>query len=628
MKTKQSFVLAVFLVSALLLATAPVFAQYNEAPALAELVSHGKLPPVEQRLPADPVVIEPLDEVGQYGGRIIAAEIQQGGETSFLPYVNEPLVRWNRAGNAVIPNVARSWEVSEDARTFTFHLVEGIKWSDGEPLTVDDIMFWYEDLLMNEEFTPVIPTWLATLEYVKKVDDYTVEFHFSQPYLLFLEQIAFQSGGRPLLMMIHPKHYLKQFHPNYVPADELQALVSQANYDSWVNLFQNKFDFRLNPEIPVIHGWVLQTPGTRQVMVRNPYYWKVDTAGNQLPYIDEVVIDVVLDPETIAMKIVAGEINFQFNRISLADLTLFRENESAGNYTVKLWDTTVGSSMALMPNLNHPDPYLNELFNNRDFRIALSYAIDREEINDFGYLGLAQPRQATVLEGSAYFEEDLPGLYADYDVKKANEILDSLGLDKRNRDGYRLRPDGEVLEFRILCTDSSNYGPWVDIVDLVTGYWNDIGLKVDFDVVSGTLYTQRRGSGDFDVMIWAWGRGLHPLIEPTFMFPYLRTTGAPEYSTWYTTRGEAGIEPPAEMKEIMALYDEYLVATDFDARHEIGKKIVRMSAENIWSIGTVGVAPTPIIVHNKLRNVPERDVVEFILQHIAHTDTVQYYFAQ
>jgi peptide/nickel transport system substrate-binding protein len=621
---KQGFIAIVLVLSVF----CSVFAmQYHEAPTLQELVKKGEIPPVEQRLPPNPQVVVPLQEVGKYGGTWREADLYKGGETIFMAQSTEPLVRWNLEGNAVIPNLAEKWDISDDGKIFTFYLKEGVKWSDGYPFTTEDITFWYNYILKDSRLTKSIPGWLKTLVDVKALDEYVIQFEFSNAYPLFLENIAFQSGGKMIDNIVHPKHFLKDYLPAFTPEEELTKRAKEKGYQSWYEYFDFVRNNNLNVNLPSIHAWYLtKVTETEQLLVRNPYYWKVDTEGNQLPYIDYVINEIVLNSETLTMKTAAGEFTFQPLRISLSDFTLFKENEKKGNYSVLLWDTLLGSNFALMPNLNNSDPVKQKLFNTKDFRVALSYAIDREEINEVCYLGLAIPRQATVLPDCPYYEEDLEMMYAEYDPQTANELLDKIGLDKRNAEGYRLRPDGKVLEITIITTANTLYGPWPDVADLVSRYWRAVGIKTEYDALSGTLYSTRRKTTEYDVMTWAYGRGLHPLLEPVFMFPYLQTTGAPLYALWYTSGGKQGEEPPAEIKEVMNLYDEFLVTVNDAKRLEIGKKIVRKSVENLWMIGTVGISPTPLVKKNTMMNVPEHSVVDFILQQIAHTRAEQYFF--
>ncbi|MGC8971481.1 MAG: ABC transporter substrate-binding protein [bacterium] len=607
--------------------------KYNESPMLAELVKQGKLPPVEKRLPENPLVVEPVEEIGKYGGTWRFAMLGPGDISIYVPIFAEPLVKWNRSGNGIIPNVTEKWEVKRAYKEFVFYLRKGLKWSDGQPLTADDIMFWYEDILQNKELAPSFPSWLVVADtpvVVKKINDYTVSFTFKEPNVVFLENVCFQGGGGSgtLSIMIHPKHYLKQFHPKYTPKEQLEKTAKEMGFSTWYSLFWNRADFYTNPDCPVISAWKVTTPlagKSVHVLERNPYYWKVDPAGNQLPYIDRIAASVVENAEVVNIKALSGELDFQFKHIILNNYPLLKENEVKGGYNVLLWPTALGSNCAFMPNLNHKDPVLKALFNNRNFRIGLSYAINRDEINKLCYLGLAQPRQATVVPECPYYTPGLEKLYAEYDPKKANEYLDKAGLNRRDKDGYRLRPDGKPLQLTIEFTPSGEFGPWPDVVELVTKYWNAVGLKVAYKSMDRALFDIRRASTEFDIMVWAWGRGLTPLIQPVFIFPVITTTGAPLYAQWYSSRGKTGEKPTGDILRAMYMYDRFKRTIDDAERIKIGKELIKLSAENVWSIGTVGLAPTPLVVRKNFRNVPQRSFYEWLLLQISNTSPEQYF---
>lgn len=618
------------LVSCLSVGSTVVAASYNESPALNALVTDGKLPPVDERLPENPLVIEPIDGVGQYGGTLRLGLFGPGDTGNMnTPLVTEPLVKWNRLGNDIRPNLAEKWEVSPDGLTYTFYLRKGIKWSDGVPFSAEDLVFWYSDILLNAELTPSIPAWLCPkgepVELIK-VDDYTIQFKLVQPNSIFLEHMAYEGAS-----LIRPKHYLKEFHINYVPADALIAAASKNGFDSWYAYFGDKNSSVLNPDLPNITAWVPVTPlAGRELMIyeRNPYYWKVDTNNNQLPYIDRITFFIVGNLEVLNMKVVSGEIDMDWGHMSLPDYPFLKENEGTGDYSVKLWKTTLGANLQLQPNLHHRDPGLNELFNNLDFRIALSLAIDRDQINELCYLGLAEPRQATVLEGCPYFESDLPGMYADYDLAQAQAILDRLGLDKRDNDGFRMRVDGKPLELAIEYPTTVEFGPWDDVLGFVAEDWRNLGIKVALKPLTVPIHATRASTTEMDFTIWARGRGLHPLIDPQFFFPSTpgRATAAVLYAEWYQSGRKKGEAPTGAILEVMNLYDEYRTTVDPGERLQIGKRIIRLSTENLWGIGTVGAAPLPVIVKNNLKNIPEVATRDWLLMQIAHIDPEQFSF--
>jgi len=215
--------------------------RFNESPDLAELVEQGKLPPVEERLPEAPPVLEPFEEIGEYGGTI-----RDCGK-SWWPKTYEPLVRCDKDRRELRPNVAKSWEISDEGRIFTFYLRKGMKWSDGEPFTAEDIMFWFEDIICNEELHPVFHPWLeigGKRGTVEKIDDYTVRFRFQEPYGYFINVVANCD-----ILPYAPKHYLVQFHPKYTPEEELNKIVREEGFDFWYQLFHQKWDWEetVNP---------------------------------------------------------------------------------------------------------------------------------------------------------------------------------------------------------------------------------------------------------------------------------------------------------------------------------------------------------------------------------------------
>jgi len=363
--------------------------EFSEAPILAKLVEEGKLPPVEERLPDEPAVVEPIEEIGEYGGTWRHATQSQTSSWVNVRTGYEPLVRYARDGKTIIPNIVKSWEIRDDGKTYIFYLRKGLKWSDGEPFTADDIMFWYEDILLNEDLTPAFPTWLTVDEQpakIIKVDEYTVRLEFSKPYGILLDWLAQYDT------LIPPKHYLKQFHPRYVPKEELERLAKDSGFDFWYQLFSNKNDVALNSELPVLKAWKLaSTSQTVAVLERNPYYWKIDPAGNQLPYIDKRVVDILPDADVLNMQTLAGNFDAQLEFLDPGNFTVFKEGEETDNYRLLRWKRGE-SGFALFPyQIIENDPYLTSLLHNREFRLALSLAINREEINEIVYLGLAIP---------------------------------------------------------------------------------------------------------------------------------------------------------------------------------------------------------------------------------------------
>lgn len=604
--------------------------RYNEAPMLAELVKEGKLPTVDKRLPQDPLVVTPLEEIGQYGGTWRRASVgvsDVGILNSRITYEN--LVRWSADGKKVIPNVATKWVISDGGKTFTFHLRKGIKWSDGQPFTADDIIFWYKDVLLNKDLTPVFPTWL-TVEgkpgRVEKIDDYTVAFKFDAPYGLFLQILA---GPNALGITQYPAHYLKKFHISYVSKEKLESMAKEAGFQLWHQLFWNRQSWQ-NPDCPRIWAWVVTTPppSPSVIATRNPYYWKIDTAGNQLPYIDKIRFDIVENVEVLNMKAMAGEIDMQFRHIVWTNYTLFMENKDKGNYRILKWISAEGSNALLMPNLNHKDPVLRRLFENIDFRRALSLAINREEINQIAYLGMGKPRQAAVIPQCPYYKPEYEKAYAEYDPTKANQLLDKIGLTKRDKDGFRLRPDGKTLTVTIEY--ASIFGPWTDVVTMVKKYWEAVGIKTLIKEESRDLFTTRAQAGELDIGIWTMDRCFTPLVEPLYWLPGMPSGTPPnnanEYWRWYRTGGKEGEKPPEDIVKVYQLYDKAKSTTNEIARTNYAHEIMRLNAKNLWVIGIVGVLPQIVIVKNNFRNVPEIAIQDWLQLTEGNTFPEQYFF--
>ena len=441
--------------------TGKTITEFSQAPMLRTMVAAGDLPPLEERLPVEVLVIEPTEEIGQYGGTWHKAWVGDPIAVEKALGDGHAMLRWSWDGRKVMPNLVTRWEVLEDAKVFTFTLRKGVKWSDGVPFTTDDVMFYWEDVVLNEELTPVYPNWLSVegqRPEVEALDEYTFRFTFPVPYPTFIE--VFTSG-----FFYQPKHYAQQFHINYASAEKVEQMTKEAGFDHWYQLYAAKTEYAAtggwwvtNPDHPTLWAWQLKIPREEQQMVyeRNPYYWKVDTAGNQLPYIDKVTIDMVQDAEMVNFKAMTGELDFQQRGIAFPNYTLLMENREKGDYRILTWKIAFGSNPFYHLNLTHTDPVLRQIFQDVRFRKALSLAINRDEINELVYLGTGEPRQASIVSGALYYSEKWATSYAEYDPERANAFLDEMGLSERDKDGFRLRPDGKTL---LLSIDMNDWYP-------------------------------------------------------------------------------------------------------------------------------------------------------------------------
>ncbi|MBP8638202.1 MAG: ABC transporter substrate-binding protein [Dictyoglomi bacterium] len=609
-------------------ATGKDIKSFNEAPMLAELVKQGKLPSVDKRLPAEPLVVMPVEDIGKYGGDWRTVTLGVADNAWFQRTVDyEGLVRWAPDFNTVVPNLAKSWKISDEGKTFTFSLRKGIKWSDGQPFTSDDIMFWYEDILLNKELTPTFPKWLTTNNQpvkVEKVDDYTIRFKFTQPNGLFLQRLATPDG----MGLIVPKHYMKQFHPRYTSKEKLDAMVKEEKLTDWFTLFGNKNTWWLNSDRPLLFAWRptnIIGSGPRYIWERNPYYWKIDPAGNQLPYLDRVVFDIVENAEVALMKALNGEIDMHSRHFNtLQNYSVLAEGRQKGDYRFFTTKPTGMNAVIVAFNLNQKDPVLRKIFNEKKFRFAMSLAINRKEIIDLVYLGRAEPWQAAPLKESAFYHERLAKAYIEYDPARANKLLDEIGL-KRGPDGVRLRPDGKPLGVTIEIV--SGFRPdWVDACELIKKYWEAVGVKTAIKPEDRSLFYSRKVTGETEVTIWSGDGGMEVLLEPRWYFPFSSESNqAPLWQLWYNSGGKSGEEPPADVKKQMQLYDEITRTTSFAKQKLLMKQILDIDANNLYVIGICTNPPGYGIVRNNFRNVPEEDFDAWLYPNPSPTNPFQYF---
>ncbi len=495
---------------------------FNEAPMLADMVKAGKLPPVAKRLPESPVKIQPVDKPGQYGGVWHRAYTGLSDLVGARRILYDPLVRWS-PDYRVIPNLATKWEVEDGGRVFVFHLVKGARWSDGVPFTADDILFYFEDIILNKELTPAIPKWLSPSgnpPKVSKIDDYTVRMEFDKPHGLFLERLATPDG---MALVTKPKHYLKQFHKKYAKPDELAALMKQYDESTWVKLFHDMSDIKrsmfMNKDYPSLCAWIVKVPAPekRFVMERNPYYWKVDTAGNQLPYIDTLIHELQAESQTIVLKAVNGEIDMQGRHLGgMQNSVLLLSSVSQGKFRLVPKTSTASVGLLLAPNLNHKDPVMRKIISDSRFRKALSFAINRTEINKIVYRGRGTPRQAAPLPASPFYSPSYEKTCIQYDPAKAAALLDEMGV-KKNEDGKRLRPDGAPL--RLSLDVIVGISSWVDMAEIVSSNFRALGIDTEVKSEAKELFRQRTQSGVHDIALWAGDGGMECLLDPRWVLP-------------------------------------------------------------------------------------------------------------
>jgi peptide/nickel transport system substrate-binding protein len=616
---------------------------FKEAPELAELVRTGRLPPVAERIGQDPLVIKPVHGIGRYGGTLRKAFIGTADGTAFR-FANGPdsLVYFDWQWQKVVPNVARSYEMSADGRVLTVQLRRGMKWSDGAPFTADDIVFWYEDMYRNRQ---LVATASSELQIngrdvvIEKVDQYAVRFVSTDPNFLLLERLGaggdlggMSSAGDRALGLIAPKHYLSKFHPRYVPQPDIDRMVADAKFSGWATFFKAKNNWLLNTELPVLTPWRTTRPMSDPslfVMERNPFSIWVDTEGNQLPYIGTISHSFAGDPEVIALRATSGEYDFQDRVLSVDKLPLFVDGQQKGGYRIALDPEQAGLGVAL--NLAYDaDPEIGELLRSVDFRRALSMGIDRAQINETFLLGTGTVGAPVPADENKYAPgKEWRSKWATLDVAQANQLLDKLGYTQKDTDGIRLRKDGKgkvALEFLAV----NRLADFPSIAEMIKQHWKKIGVDLRIDTVAAALALTRIPANAAQMT------GNQTASEDVFLSPdtavpggrgFSAIMGAP-YAQWWRSGGKQGKEPFPTLKELMTLWDRGYAAAEKD-RIEIGKQIHRLIVDQVFQIGLVGQGLSFYgirLARTNLGNVPGRMVNAATIRTSANALPMTFYF--
>lgn len=634
MPTLSKQILTFLVIAVSLIATQAFYSDYawsfQESPMLSQAVKNGNLPPLEKRLPPNPVVVKSFEKTGAYGGtwRRSYTGISDLNETRKIVY--DPLVRWS-PDFKVVPNLCQSWDVQNDGRVYVLKLVEGMKWSDGAPFTADDILFAANDTLLDRDIAPSPPGWLAPggdEPKVTKIDDFTVRFEFKNPYGLFLENLACPNG---MALVTRPRHYLAKFHKKYAKPEELDVICKAKKVSSWNKLFIELINIQqglfVTSDLPSILAWTTKVPapGKRFVMERNPYYWKVDEKGNQLPYIDRLATELLAEANMVLLKAVAGEIDMQANHLGgMSNSVLLLAQLGSGNYRLVPKISTASVGLLLAPNLNHQDPVMKRILGDKRFRIAMSHAIRRTEINEILYRGKGVPRQPAPLKESGYFKESYEKCHLEYDPALADKMLDEMGL-KVGPDGWRLRPDGQRL---LISLDvMASIQTWVDAAEIIASDLKKI--KIDTAVKSETreLFRQRTQSCAHDIALWPGDGGLECLLEPRWYFPYSsESLQAPLYAQWYQSRGKQGEEPPADIKKMMETFDKIVHTVDNKQKRDLFDTILAINEENLYVIGLVYQPPDYYVVAPNMKNIPASDFQSWIYPNPGPIHPEQFFF--
>jgi peptide/nickel transport system substrate-binding protein len=589
-------------------------AAYLETPSLAALVQEGKLPPVAERLPDVPLVA-PMNQadqsIGRHGGTVNTIMASAKDVRLMVVYGYARLVKFDRSLE-LVPDILQSVDIV-DGREFTMHLRPGHRWSDGNPFTAEDFRYYWEDVANNELLSPTGPPTVLRVEgelpTVTFIDKTTIRYAWSKPNPAFLPALA---SATPLYIF-RPAHYLSQFHARYHDEATLNAKAKEQGQRNWAAL-HNKEDHQYrneNVNLPSLEPWINTTdgPAERFVFQRNPYYHKVDPEGRQLPYLDSVVLNVA-SGKIIPAKVGTGQSDLQARYLRFDNFTFLKRNEKKSGYSTYLWRVAKGSHLTLFPNLNASDPVWRKLLRDVRFRRALSLGIDRHELNQVIYYGLALEAQNTVLPESPLFKEKYQKAWATFDLAAANRLLDEIGLTGRDDRGIRLLPDGRPLEIIVESTGESTEE--ADVLELITDRWLEIGVKLLTKPSQRDVMRNRVFAGD-TIMSISSGlengvpngdmdpEGLAPIHQINYQWP--------KWGQYAETMGQMGepIDMP-EAKRLVELHKMWKQATNTPDRRKIWHEMLEINAEQVYTIGLISGVLQPVVVRRTLHNVPEKGI--------------------
>lgn len=605
-------------------ANAAMCASFTEAPELQKQVEAGELPPVAERLPSEPLILTPAEQPGVYGGEFL--DLTSGGRVAEMRnYGYEPLVRWSVDGSEVVPGVAKSWEVSDDAKTYTFHLRKGMRWSDGQPFTTKDIKFWWDHVENNPKINAGGPRPIFVVQgepmTLTVVDDETFTMSWSKPYGLLLQQLATPYAQR---VVMFPEHYISQFDIDLNPEGvaKMMADAGETDYIKWwrgnVGSYDDAAQFN-DPKRPSVMAWVPTEPylgKERYSFVRNPYYFKVDTACQQLPYMDKHTWTLSTDSEVSLLAAIQGNVSMSAREVSVPqNRSVFFDNQAQGDYRLIDAKSCDYNTSIIWFSMNHPDPIKAQVYQNKDFRIGLSLAINRPEIIDVVYFGQGEPFQGAPLPDSPYYNEKMGREYTEFDPALANEYLDKV-LPNRGADGMRLGPDGKPFSFRVGV--NSDFKPdTVDVFQLIERTWREAGVDVHVDYRSNEQHDTFTSDPTRDAVVWVGenGCGQLPLLN---LDRFINDGGTTQWGNWDSWRawdmrrlnpdvalpeGVEPVEPPANIARLYELRAEIPTAIG-DKQAALMKEFTDLAAEEFLSIGVAMPGGFYRSVDNNVHNVP------------------------
>lgn len=631
------------------------------------MVAAGSLPPVAERLPTNPYVVpHKWLKPGKYGGTMQMSAGDTWGTTGLIQesMYGHSILRWLDDGLRVGPGLAESWESNDDASTWTLKFREGLKWSDGEPWTTKDILFWWEDqVLFKNADNPDLSSdqqppdearsGKGTLMTLTAIDDYTLEMKFDAPAPLTADRLAMwvNRGIGPRWM--DPRHYLEQFHPKYN--------TSVVSFEE----FNQMREFRLTPECPTMTGWKLKTyeEGVRSVWERNPYYWCVDAEGNQLPYIDGINMSTTQNAEAQKLGFISGKVDFaQHHSLTLADVATLKESQAQSKLEVRFWDSGSGTGSIFFLNYDYKEENYRTLFQDARFRKAISHAYNRAEVQKVVYYGTGELTTGTMSPKAIeyQFNDEAKTRYAEfrdaaikYDPEQAKALLAEIGL-KPGSDGFLTFADGGELRLRMeFQADVAQGGETLNKNEILSKNLQAVGLNAVLNPVTPTAFSDQWRVGELmSHTNWEVGDGPNHLVYPQWMVPIESERWAPLHGSMYTLRGteqegtEADVDPyernpprvdPAEggpIARLYEIYDQSKLEPDAMKRHSMVWDMMKIHIEDgPFFMGVVANYPRVVLVSEDLRNVPYKEdlatggfVNPWIIPYPAVLDPESWYF--
>ena len=609
---------------------------FSENPSIAALnakiAGNPSLPALQDRLPAEPLVVAPYDAIGHYGGTLdMISNALEAGTSDLLSIRHVNLVRFADDLVTIVPNIAKGWEWNEDFTKLTFFLRKGHKWSNGDPFTAADVEFWYENLNMDTNVIAKPKDYVLVggePMTVDVVDDQTVRFNLPGPKPGLLAHFASHYG-----QAFQSKKFLGQFHPAINPdADKLAQTAGFENGYEVVNLYYGQSDWTDTPTpllrvpdkldklpghvMPSLESYVTiaeSTEGRRYVA--NPYFHMVDTAGNQLPYIDAQDETMANDDEVRILKMINGEIHYKLQSLALTMAPVLLDNAEEGKFAVDLRPEIALPTFGI--NVTHADPVKRAVFGDLRFRQAMSVAINRDEINEVAFFDLGKTKQFVPFSPSPDFvSEEMEQYYAQFDPDLAKKLLDEVGVTDQNGDGSRDLPNGKKL---VINLQFATQGISSSVVELVAQHWTNVGIETTAKEVTPDEFRSAQSANQLDVMMWRKGQPLALILgnAEQFLPPFENYFGVRNGMLWaeyIDSEGASGIKPPDWVYEVIDDINAFQATPAGTPESAVlGARLVKNITGNLLFIGTV-LAPAPIYHRNVLQNF-----------HVFKTASYEYY---